>query len=100
MRLPKRRWCRHCKHFCPTEQASCSCAVDGHRYDDMAPAGPHLFARRGSQDAALLSGEAALKLGFDATQICVEAQYVAALRRQQPRRSLIMIPAVCRSFSG
>lgn len=35
------------------------------------------------EEAALLSREAALKLGFDATQIWIEGQRLAALRRQR-----------------
>jgi hypothetical protein len=36
-----------------------------------------------AQEAALLSREASLKLGFDATQLWIEAQRLAALRRQR-----------------
>jgi len=33
------------------------------------------------EEAALLSRQTALKLGFDPTQLWIEAQYLAALRR-------------------
>jgi hypothetical protein len=50
--------------------------MDGHLYEWAKPAGASLFARivtivsqvTDAQEAALLSREAALKLGFDATQ--------------------------------
>lgn len=83
-------WCVDCQHFCPTACAS-SCAISGHRYEWAKPAGPTLFARvvrivsqvADVEEAALLSREAALKLGFDATQIWIEGQRLAALRRQR-----------------
>ena len=86
MALEKGKWCLDCQHFCPT---ACSCAIDGHRYELAKPAGANLFARvvrilsqvTDAQEAALLSRQAALKLGFDATHLWVEAQGLAALRR-------------------
>ena len=64
--------------------------MDGHPYEWAKPAGASLFARivrivsqvTDAQEAALLSREAALKLGFDATQLWIEAQRLATLRRQ------------------
>jgi hypothetical protein len=90
MTLGKRMWCVDCRHFCPTECGS-SCAINGQRYEWAKPAGPTLFARvvrivsqvADAEEAALVSREAALKLGFDATQIWIEAQRLAARRRQR-----------------
>jgi len=83
----KRLWCLDCQHFCPTDHA-CSCAIGRHSYKWAKPAGASLFARvvkivsqvGDAQEAALLSREAALKLGFDATQLWIEAQRLAASR--------------------
>ena len=85
-----RRWCLDCQHFCPTDHP-CSCGMDGHPYAWAKPAGTSLFARivrivsqvTDAQAAALLSREAALKLGFDATQLWIEAQRLAASRRRR-----------------
>ena len=89
MALPTRRWCLDCQHFCPTDHPCC-CGTDGHPYKWAKPAGASLFARivrivsqvTDAQEAALLSREVGLKLGFDATQLWIEAQRLAALRRQ------------------
>jgi hypothetical protein len=89
MALAKRMWCRECQHFCPTDHP-CSCVMGGHPYEWAKPAGASLFARivsivsqvTDAREAALLSREAALKLGFDATQLWIEAQRLAALRSQ------------------
>jgi hypothetical protein len=83
-----RMWCLDCQHFCPADDA-CSCAISRHSYKWAKPAGASLFAHvvkivsqvADAQEAALLSREAALKLGFDATQLWIEAQRLAALRR-------------------
>ena len=68
-----------------------SCGPGGHRYKWAEPAGPTLFARvvrivsqvADAEEAAVLPRESALKLGFYATQIWIEAQLLAARRRQQ-----------------
>jgi hypothetical protein len=86
----KRKWCVECEHFCDAHCAS-SCGTGGHRYRRTETAGPGLFARvvrivsqvTDAQEAALLSRKAALKLGFDATQVWIEAQRLAAQRRQR-----------------
>jgi hypothetical protein len=88
--LAKRMWCLDCQHFCPTDHP-CSCAISGHACEWATPAGAALFARvvrivsqvGDAEEAALLSREAALKLGFDATQLWIEAQRLAASRRRR-----------------
>jgi hypothetical protein len=59
------------------------------RCQQVKPAGPKVFARvvlvlsqmPDAEEAAALAHEAAAKLGFDATQLWIEAQYLAASRR-------------------
>lgn len=48
----------------------------------VRPSGPGRLESADPKNAALLSRQAALKLGFDATQLWIEAQYLAALRRR------------------
>lgn len=84
----KRRWCLDCRHCCPTD-SYCACAISDHRYVWVKPPAPAFFAQvarvlaeiADPAEAAVLSREAALKLGFDATQLWIEAQHLRALRR-------------------
>ena len=86
----KRRWCVECEHFCSADCAN-SCGTGCHRYNSVEPAGPALFTQvvqivcqvADAEEAAGLSRDAARKLGFDATQIWIEAQLLAARRREQ-----------------
>jgi hypothetical protein len=72
--------------LCPQD----GCEVSDHRCDWVRPAAPPLFAHvvgiiaqlPDPKDAARLAREAALKLGFDATHFWIEAQCLAARRRQ------------------
>ena len=85
--VTKRVWCIDCQHFCQAQCAS-SCGSARHRHQLAEPAGAALFARvvrivsqvSDPEEAALLSRESALKLGFDATQVWIEAQRLAAHR--------------------
>jgi hypothetical protein len=85
-----REWCLDCQHFCSAGGWNCPCAITGHRYEWLKPAGAAVFALvarvlaqvTDPEEAALLSRQAALKLGFDPTQLWIEAQYLAALRRR------------------
>ena len=89
MTAATRIWCLSCWHFCPTDQP-CACAIDGHPYKWAKLAGSPIFAFvtgivadiADAREAALLSREAALKLGFDATQLWIEAQRLSAQRRR------------------
>ena len=90
MTVGKRVWCRACRHCCPTDR-ECACATNGHPYEWVTATGPAIFARvvrivsrmTDATEAALLCRDAADKLGFDATQLWVEAQRQAALRRRR-----------------
>jgi hypothetical protein len=60
--------------------------TSGHQCAGVKAAGPKLFARVVAvaagrrKEAAALAREAALKLGFDATQLWIESQRLAATR--------------------
>ena len=81
-------WCGTCRHCCPTA-GGCACASNGHAYEWVTAPGPAIFARvvkivsrmADAAEAAILCRQAAEKLGFDATQLWVEAERQAALRR-------------------
>lgn len=83
-------WCLDCQHFCAAH-CGASCGIGGHSYKWAERAGPTLFARvvrivsqvADAEEAAGLSREVTLKLGFDATQAWIEAQLLAARRRQR-----------------
>ena len=68
-----------------------SCNTGRHRYKFAEAASTAVFARvvrivsqvAVAEEAAVLSRDAACKLGFDATQIWIEAQLLAARRRQR-----------------
>jgi hypothetical protein len=85
MTAPTRMWCRDCRHCCPKD---CRCSISGHRYEWVQPAGANVFAWvarivsqvADAEEAACLSREAAVKLGFDATQLWIEAQRLAVSR--------------------